>query len=318
MKNKHLLLLFLGTVAIGLLSRQVRWGKTDATTPLIRLDTAAVMQIDIALPGQSELLFERTDGGWAVEHEGRSYPVPSSAIAPMLAALGDLQSFHRLGHTERPDTLGLGEKSALAVTLREGEKHWVQLAFGQQIFEKKAPATYLRLGENGGIYLAKHHLRDVFAQKIDFFRKNQVADFDPAAVREVACTWPGDTTLLLQKNDSLHRWYTPDFHRSVSDDSLQTWLRHLAALHSLPFADDFDESRSHRTLRAQITLRSGNGSEPLRLSLHRLAPPELPEDIASLPRPAARRLPVAWVLHSSHNPLNYFSLTDSVLFFGLR
>ena len=318
MKNKHLLLIFLATVAIGLLSRQVQWGKTDTATPLVRLDTAAVMQINIALPGQSELLFERTDEGWAVEHEGRSFPVLAADMAPMLAALGNLQSFHRLSDAERPDTLGLSEKNALLVTLREGQTRQVQLAFGQQIFEKKAPATYLRLGENGGTYLAKHHLRDIFFHKIDFFRKNQIADFDPAAVREVACAWPNDTVLLLQKNDSLHRWYTPDLSRSISDDSLQTWLRGLAALRNLPFADDFDESRRRRTLCAEISLRSIGGSEPLVLSLHRLAPPELPEDIASLRRPAARRLPVAWVLHSSQNPLNYFSVEDSVAFFGWR
>ena len=315
MKNKHLLLLFLATVAIGLLSRQLHWGENADATALVRIDTAAVAQIVVSVPGQSELLFERTDNGWSVEHEGRAFRVQPSAIDPMLTMLGNLQSLRRL-NTERPDTLGLDGKNALVVTAREGEKRAVQLSIGHQTLEKTVPATYLRLGENGGFYLAKHHLRDVFFQKIDFFRKNQAAEFNPAAVYSVACQWPNDTALLLQKNDSLHRWQTPDLSRSISDDSLQAWLHGLAALRNLPFADDFDESRSRHTLRAEITIIRSDG-EQIALSLHRLAPPELPEEISASRRPA-RRLPVAWVLHSSQNPFNYFSLSDSVLFFGLR
>lgn len=315
MKNKHILLVFLATVVIGFLSRRVHWGQDDTIVPLIRIDTAAVMQITIAPPGQSELLFERTDDGWSLEYEDRSIPVQPAAMAPMLAALDNLQSFRRLD-TEWPDTLGLDEKNALVVTLLEGKKRQVQLAFGQQVLEQVAPATYLRLGEKGGVYLAKNHLRDVFFQKIDFFRKNQVADFSPATVQSVACEWPGDTVLLLQKNDSLRLWQTPDFSHSMPDDSVQLWLQSLAALRNLPFADDFDESRSRQTLRATITLRRSDG-EPLTLRLHRLAPLELPEEITAS-RPRTRRLPVAWVLHSSQNPLNYFSVADSVLFFGLR
>ena len=315
MKNKHILLVFLATVVIGFLSRRVHWGQNDTIVPLIRIDTAAVMQITIAPPGQSELLFERTDDGWALEYEDRSIPVQPAAMAPMLAALDHLQSLRRLD-TERLDTLGLDEKNALVVTLLEGKKRQVRLAFGQQVLEQAGPFTYLRLGEKGDVYLVKNHLRDVFFQKIDFFRKSQVADFSPATVQSVTCTWPGDTVLLLQKNDSLLFWHTPDLSRSMPDDSLQMWLRNLAALRNLPFADDFDESRSRQTLRATIILRRSDG-EPLTLRLHRLAPLELPEEMATS-RPRTRRLPVAWVLHSSQNPLNYFSVADSVLFFGLQ
>lgn len=316
MKNKHLLALFMATIAVGLLGRRLHWVKSDSAMPLIRLDTAAVTQFNILQPGQSPLLFERTDDGWAVEQEGRAYPVTHSDMAIMLAALGDLRSVRRVGQTDQPDTLGLGEKTALTVTLRSTEERIVQIALGQQIFEKGEPATYLRLGENGDIYLAKRHLRDVFPQKIEFFRKNQVANFDPLAVMEVSCVWPDDTALLLQKKDSLRRWHTLDGSRSVSDDSLQIWLRNLAALQNLPFADDFDESQSRRTLRAEINLRNGAGGTLQVFRLHCLAPPELPEEVGVFRR-TARRVPVAWVLHSSQNPLNYFSTTDTAVFFDL-
>jgi hypothetical protein len=323
MKNKHLLLLFLATVALGLLSRRLHWSKSGADLPLIRLDTAAVAQISIAQPGQSELLFERSDeGNWSVEHEGRTYPVFSADVAPMLTALADLRSVRKIGPTARPDTLGLSEKNALRLQLLEGTERHVHLAIGHQAGEKNAPATYLRLGENGDTYLVKHHLRDVFSQKIDFFRKNHVAQFDPADVYEMTCTWPGDTSFFLQKNDSLRCWLSPGARASLPDDSLQIWLSQLAALRDLPFADDFDDTRSRQTLRAEIHLRSRSpsplaprSSSPLlTLRLHRLAPPELPEEISPSSRPA-RRLPVAWALHSSQNPLNYFWLPDSAVFF---
>ncbi|HND88077.1 MAG TPA: DUF4340 domain-containing protein [Saprospiraceae bacterium] len=315
MKNKHLLLIFLAALGAGLLSRNWRWPSADTPWPLLRMDTAWVGQIIVQPPQGGELAFERTDGGWAVEHEGRAFPVAAAAMQPMLAALNDLKALRRVP-TKRPDTLGFSPYMEWRVRVGGGEGPSTDLALGQQIMLEGRPATYVRLARDGEVYVVMSHLRDVFFQRIEFFRKNHVVSLQPDEVLEVGCTWPGGTPLLLHRHDSLGLWLSPDSLRAVPADSMHAWLLRLRGIGSLPFADDFDESSAMRSLRATWHIQSRD-QVPLTLRLFRLAPPDLPEEIAPGTRNKSRRA-VAWVLHSSQNPLNYFSVSDTTLFFAWR
>lgn len=92
MKNKHLLLLFLATIAVGLLARRVPWFKDSLLqTSLIEVDTTRLTQISIYLPDQPELLIERTESGWAATQEILATGISDEHMAPMLAALASVR-----------------------------------------------------------------------------------------------------------------------------------------------------------------------------------------------------------------------------------
>ena len=123
MKNKHLVLLFVVTVAIGWMLRRAPWGTAQLfQTELIQVDTANLNQIRLVLPGQPELLLERTEAGWAALQEGRSAVVPAEDIQPMLTVLAAISSV-RLVKTKDPDTLGLSAETGLRVTTFQDNGH---------------------------------------------------------------------------------------------------------------------------------------------------------------------------------------------------
>lgn len=311
MKNKHIVLLFLLTLGIGLLMRRLPWHISEMfQTTLIRVDTAEVTRISIVQPDHPELLFERTDEGWAVSQDDRSVSIAAAVVAPMLAVLTRVESL-RILQTEQPDTLGLGAGNALHITVQGGARILEKFSVGLQILEKNEAATFIWLGEHEGVYLVKNHLRDVFSQKMEDFRNATPVAVDPAAIRAVSVEWPGDSTFLFQKNDSLQRWQITDSAPSVPDDSMQAWLGLWAHLPALPFADDFDEGLSQSLRCAQFSLHLTD-REPLVLRLYRVIAPELREEFPARRNPMAQ-LRVAWVLHSSQNPRNYFLMPDTLL-----
>lgn len=316
MKNKHLLLIFLAALGAGLLSRHWPYHSPATHWPLIQADSTSVSQITLQPPQGEELAFERTDNGWAVEHEGRAFPVSPAAMQPMLTALSDLKALRRVP-TKRPDTLGFSPYMEWRVVARSSTKTApIDFSIGRQTMLDGQATTYVRLMSDREVYAVQGHIRDVFFQRIEFFRKNHVLSLQPDYVRSVAYTWPGGPALDLHRQDSLPHWLSTDSLHSVPADSMQDWLVRLNTIGTLPFSDDFDESSAARSLRATINIESSD-QPPLTLRLFRLAPPEIPEEISPGIKGKPRRA-IAWVLHSSQNPLNYFSIADTTLFFLWR
>jgi hypothetical protein len=310
-KNKHLVLLFLATLAVGLLARRFPWRNVlDFRAELVRLDTAQVIQLSLQIPGQAELLLERSDAGWVAAQADRNAPVPPLAVDSMLAALRSIRSI-RIAHSQRPDTLGLAAHQALRVVATQRDGHRETLFLGRETFENSELSTYVQLAEHQGIYLAANHLRRIFWKNLRDFRPRLVTDFGPATVRAFLIFGEMRDSVFATKNDSTGQWSLRGQPLEMADDSVKIWLRSLSRLNGLPFADLFDESLAEETLVAHIALECAGQAEPLTFKIFHLKPPNIPE---VLPAPAPDRQQFApYVLHSSQNPNNYFALPDSLL-----
>lgn len=307
MKNKHLLILFLATAALGLLARRFPWFRAHVfQTDLIAVDTTSVTQISVFQSGEPELLLERTEGGWAAAQEMRAVTVAQEHIAPVLAALSSIRSL-RIVRTAMPDTLGFsGKKRVQVVVLKEGDL-LEQFEIGDEILENGQPATFIRLNRHEGVYLVESHLRGIFSKNLDDFRENTIARFDPSTVRAVALERPDSMPVFFQKNDSTGYWETPG-KVAFPNDSVQIWLNLFTRLNGSPYADHFDESRARETLDSRITLYLAT-SDSLVFSVFYVKPPDLPEE---LPLSKIKTLPL-YVLHSSQNAANYFAPPDTAL-----
>jgi len=308
MKNKHLVFIFLLTLALGLLARRLPWPMSEMfQADLIEVDTSALQSISISRPGSTELLLERTDIGWVAEQDGRPVQALASDIQPMLEALAHIQTL-RIVKTKQPDTLGLA-KAISVKAVWAGERQEL-FHIGYQTIENNVPATYVELDNQRGIYLVKKHLRNIFDKDAGYFRKNIALQFSADSIAHIQFYWSKqDSITFLKKNVSLPVWEYGSFRQP--DDSVQRWLQLLLRLNGSPFADHFDDSRARENLVVSLSLQSQSAAAPLELRFFYFAPPELPDDLSNLGN--QRHHLSAWVLHSSQNPHNYFSITDTTL-----
>ncbi len=312
MKNKHLVLLFLVTLGIGLAIRRAPWREaTFFQTSLLRLDTAAVQQVQIILPGgKSSLFLLRGDAGWSAEQADRSVKVSPQYARQMLAALADLKSV-RIVKTNRPDTLGFGAESAIQLSIVQSKGQAETLRLGLEISENGQPSTFVQLPKHEGIYLVDKHLREIFFKSLTDFRNQTIVQFAPGSVRSFAIFGQGKDSLLVHKNDSTGFWEGTMPSQIYPDAQVQSWLTKVAGLKSLAFADLYDESHADETLYAQIKLEFAANSEPLNVAIFRFQLMNVPEEMPE--HGTIRHQFAPFVLHSSQNPTNYFMLSDTGL-----
>lgn len=311
MKNKHLVLLFLVVLTLGLLRYLPIRYRPVFHNDLIRVDTAAMTRCIVLAPGQPELSIERSETGWAADQNGRVAPLAATDMAPLLGALAGIRAWQRV-KTGLPDSLGFTPDKQVKVQVFDGKRLTEYFTLGHEIAKNNRPGTYLQLPMHEGVYLVEGHLRQLFARSLDDFRPKSVLSVSPAAVRSIG-VWgvQADTVIVFEKNDSLRRWVATKPAYTLSDDSVQNWLEALPRLNGNPFADYFDEGQERDTRMAAFYLRTDDSKE-LTVQFFALKPPNVPEDLTGLRRQRWHHLPV-YVVHSSQNPMNYFAVEDTNL-----
>lgn len=307
MKNKHLVLLFLATLLVGLAVRRAPWrDSTFFQTNLLKLNSAEIQQVQIILPEQPPLFLLRGDTGWSVEQAERSVAVPSVAILPMLDALADLRSI-RIVKTRRPDTLGFTPGKAIQISITLADTRQEVLSLGWETLENAQPTTFVQLPKHEGIYLVNNHLRNIFTKKLSDFRNSMITRFSPKDVIRFELRGKALDTLAFQKIDSSGVWESSKVSQTIPDESVQIWLTKIARINGLGFADLFDDSHTSETSHAQIILELNNQPEPLVLRIYYF---QLP---ASREKQTRKPEAISFVIHSSQNPTNYFELADTSL-----
>jgi hypothetical protein len=311
MKNKHLVLLFLLTLLVGLAVRQAPWkNATFFHTKLLPVDTVEVRRMDISVPGQSGLVLVRNDAGWLAEQQDRSAKVPPKVAQMMLAVLADLRSV-RIAKTDQPDTLGFSRSTAIEIIIYYAHAPTEQLSIGWETIENSQPSTFVRLPRHKGIYLVENQLRAVFSKTLMDFRNAAVVQFEAAAVQHFSVFGQNLDSLSFQKNDSIGNWQSAALVQAVPNESVQQWLKKISGLKKLPFADLFDESHANKTIFAQINLTLSNQTEPLILKIYRLGITSLPEELPDKPLEKNQFAP--YVLYFSQYPTTYYALSDTTL-----
>lgn len=310
MKNKHLVLLFLLTLLIGLSIRQAPWrNATFFQTTLLKLDTATIQQIKITLPAQSPVVFQRGDHGWSAEQEERSVNIPAEKAQEMLQALASMHSI-RIVKTRRPDTLGFSPASSIQVAVSDNT-HAEQFEIGLESLENAEPSSFVHLPKHEGIYLVNNHLRQVFSKTIKDFRDKKIASFNPVEVCSFQIYRSQLDTLIASKTNGEEGWIRANDTQKLDPITIEKWLSGVGGLRNLIFADLFDESHAQENYYAQIRLEFEGGQLPLVLNIYKIQRTYVPEDLSG--RKLDRRQLAPYVIHSSQNPTNYFAFSDTLL-----
>jgi len=313
MKNKHLVLLFISVLVLGLLAKRLSWPANEFFQDnLIKVETARIAQISIEQYGQPDLLLEQTETDWIATQDGRTTVVRPEHIEPILAAITALHSI-RVIKRPRLDTLGFYEQNYLRIIVKQDDGSVREFDVANETLENGRPASYVLIKRYGEVFLVENHLRGIFSKKLNDFRHKKVADFYPQDVTKIIFDWTeteeGNVQYPIFKNDSTGKWEPlgaapPE----ISADSIQTWLGLFSRLNNAPFADYFDESRARETLLSQVEIGLSD-ADSLVFRLFYVRPPDLPEEISTA---KIKTLPV-YVLHSSQNPSNFFAPPDTHL-----
>lgn len=311
MKNKHLVLLFLSVLALGLIARWVPFkysGNFEGN--LLQIDTLLLTRIRITAPAQPDLILERTETQWVAEQAGRNSPVADAEIRQMLRILNGAGTYEVV-HTLQPDTLGFDPATILRLQLFQKSNPPEIVEIGTEIVKSTGSFTYLRLPEHQGIYLVPGQFRTTFFQNLDNFRSKNVLLFDPVTVQKIGIKVNGLKSYFWNKADSIPAWISADGRSQLGADTVLTWLHLFEKLQGCDFSDNFDETREQEFWYATIHLGLSSG-KLLDLHFFYQNPPNIPEDVSRLRQKSKSGL-AAFILHSSQNPLNYFTLSDTLL-----
>jgi hypothetical protein len=300
MKNKHLLLIFLCTLLLGLVARYAPWFKNDVfQTDLVRVDTAAVQRIAITQPGSTELLLERSDEGWVASQDDFAIRTADSLLRPLLEAIERIRSL-RIVHSNMRDTLQLLPTQAIHVEISGKHSRKETFEIGRETWEYKQPATFVEIDQHEGIYLTDKHLRSVFTKSVDDFRSKTLLDFAAQNLQSVEILRPGIDTIVFEKSDTSAQWHSNRAKPWLAPEAVAEWLKTLQNLNGLPFAPHADDIHAADNMVAGITFRFVQQDETIQLLMF---------DAGALFR---RKTPV-YVLQSTQNPFNFFALSDTLL-----
>ena len=307
MKNKHLVLLFVLTLVIGLFSRFSPWFKSKIfQVALIQIDSARINQVSITIPGTTDLLLEKSDAGWIAMQDEFAVKTADSLIAPILRILQQIESI-RIIETQFPDSLNLGsnEDIHLTVFLQNGKQESFRI--GKEVMENNEPATYIELDKQAGIYLVKGHLRQVFNRKRNDFRSRGVFNIDLKDLNSVQLTIPELDTVLYQRIDSLFYPNGDVSETGLTQAAFQQWLINFTELNKLDFADRYAGSDLPDNLAGSISFETDEDINPATIDFYR--------SMDSNDKMMLNRVETpVYLIQSSQNVFNFFKLTDTLLF----
>lgn len=299
MKNKHLVLLFVVALLVGLALREAPWRDTVLfTADLLKIDTTDIQQIQITAPGKAPLYLIRNENGWAAEQDNRHVRLPAHKAHDFLTAIKNLRSL-RIIKTSRPDSLGLSDNMAIVASIlcSDGKKETIRIG------RENTGSAYVQLPNHEGIYLTNIPLRTLFVISINDFRNRTALDFNGVQVTGITLKRPGEKELVFKKDTLNNHWTTPIAAQNCPSDSVQNWLDRLGAFSKLEFADWFDESQADALFHSEWFFDCEMPENSFRIKLF----------YPGMTRPATN-LFGRLVLHSSKNPDNYFAMPYNTLF----
>lgn len=303
MKNKHLVLIFLLVLILGLLSRFIPWPFAASKCIPLKNSSHTPRSITIGKLPEGDLSLIATEGVWIATQGNRSAPVSSSLPDSIRSILQQICMNERVSEKPEPSQ-GLD----LQVNIQYDEHIQLELLIGKVFQESGKTFTYISGRELNGVYLAPGNLRILLERRLEEFRNSDILGKMPLLLNSATITYNGI--------DTIYRFVPADSLKNPADTLLYSawdtqWFSALQKLNKLPFADFFDDSRASGWT-AQISCNANALPEPLVLSFYKFTPHDRPESWSD--KPENKRLLLApWVLHSSLNPGNYFAVQDTAL-----
>lgn len=315
MKNKHLLLLFLLALVIGIALRQAPWRNSlQPMHSLLQIDTTACIRIEVRGVGREDRVFERGDGDrWVLTEGDISIVLQLPQQEALLQTLAGL-NVRQLLPTKQPDTLQLGPKECLSVALFDQNGLMESFRIGAERLKGEKTFTAMMLGKHEGVYWVEGALWSLFSKKTDVYRQKEPFYVVWADLNSIEVKTLDSLLMKAAKIDTAQVWALVQTGGTLSAWQVQQWLQGLEGLKHCYYASYFDETHAKEQLFMEITLGTV-AATPLVLRFFRLNAPETPDDLSLISKNEYLERP--FVLQSSQNPRDFFSISDSTIVYRL-
>ncbi|MBI4360091.1 MAG: DUF4340 domain-containing protein, partial [Candidatus Jacksonbacteria bacterium] len=224
--------------------------------PRLSFDKSAD-RIDVDFEGKAVELV-KDENSWKIKEGDDLYPSDEPAVHDVTKTLSKLELQDIVSkNKDRYAEFGFEEVGAVSVSWFEGETKKGAVYIGGQYYARGG--DYLRIGEEGAVYITKNHIRSVFARG-SFKDTRLAAVSDTGLVSKIAWEYPKDASsiTLVKKTGVDGVWvFEGDENKSVNQAASQAVAGYLATLKAedvIKYDANFDYGFNAPALTLRITI----------------------------------------------------------------
>lgn len=195
------------------------------------VEQGQITAISLRVSDATEIRLERRDGRWRIVAP-IDFAADTFAADGVASAITQLRSKSVIEEPQPPDVYGFGAEGA-EVHFRVGNLEKIlRIGTGTPV----GSDSYVSVEGDDRVYTVASYQLSSFKKGIDDLRDKRILDFDPAAVRRVAVSWP-EARIAVERSDA--GWQMVEPIRALADqDTVEDLLSSLSFLRALAFVDE--------------------------------------------------------------------------------
>ncbi len=300
MKNKHLVLFFLASVAAFFGLRRCEFlPKKTPSGPLLKLDTAQIQRFSVQFLGkeESERSWQRVGSGWKMTADGRTFSIQKNATADFFE-LFQKAEIRRIVSKKKGDWPLFALADSTAARLEFFEKTGRSLGFvflgGGSKNERGEAVSFARFSSGGDVFELSGEPSKWLAQHPKSLKINELCNFERSQIRSFAFFESHEKPLTVWRSGG-EKWAEASTGRAVSAAQIERFFGALErAKKGLEPLDHFDEMKKSGAFSCQLLVASEAENESFTLNGWRV------------------RGEKDFVLRSTQQPDSYFLAPDSL------
>ncbi len=195
------------------------------------VDQGKIASISLRVSDASEIRLERRDGHWRIV-KPIDFAADTFAADGVASAITQLRSESVIEDPRPPDVYGFGPESA-EVRFAVGDLEKILRIGGQTPVGSN---SYASVEGDDRVYTVASYQLSSFKKELEDFRDKRILNFDRAAVRRIAVSWPG-VRVVVERSDA--GWQMVEPVRAPADeDTVGRLLSSLSFLRAASFVDE--------------------------------------------------------------------------------
>jgi Domain of unknown function (DUF4340) len=195
------------------------------------VDQGKIASISLRVSDASEIRLERRDGHWRIV-KPIDFAADTFAADGVASAITQLMSQSVIEDPRPPDVYGFGQESA-EVRFAVGDLEKTLRIGGQTPVGSN---SYASVEGDDRVYTVASYQLSSFKKELEDLRDKRILNFDQAAVRRIAVSWPG-VQIVVERSDA--GWQMVEPVRAPADeDTVERLLSSLSFLRAVSFVDE--------------------------------------------------------------------------------
>ena len=295
MKNKHLLIILIGLLAIYLGTKLFsnKGSERNFQSELIDVDSNAVFRVEVKLPG-SEYTLKKESDGWYAYQDDLKVKASSGAVNSLLGIFNNIKAKQLVSRNPEKwiDYEVDNEKGAEIRLFDDKDAALAACIFGRFNFNQQTRAgiSYLRLADSDEVYAVDGFAALSAKQEFNGFRNKTLTKLNKADIKSIRLSKGQNLANIVNTPEG---WQI-DGQAAIDSTTMDQYLSALSNLNGQEFLDHLDPGNLQAEGQLSITADNSSGIT-----------------LTSYLNPDAEN---SFVIHSSANPDAYFQSDSSGIY----